>query len=392
MIKNDYIKVFEPAGECISEALMLEYIDKRLRPSEMHRVEKHLLACELCSDAMEGLMLLKNRGKLSIIKQKAKEKLILHEMPIDKKKSGKVIGLNSKRFLAIAASLLLLIGAVFFFNYYITNERMNAYKIAENTSTPKVEMPKLMEQITGLKSDSEKTITGNQIRLDDAEKLMDNNKVMGGAGETSKEAMNGITQDVTEKATTEKKAEIKNLETVAIQAKEEGTFTLAETKISSNKSKAKDNDVKKSEPSKNNVQAPATASDAFAEKTKSLTDSVSKLDQTNNYISSTGSSLPAKELTKAPEFKNGNESLKQYIKRNFVYPETLENKTIKGTILVTLVVTEKGKLKKFKVTQGLGKELNAEALRLVKDMPNWEPALENGKPVSQEITIPIIVE
>jgi len=42
---------------------MLKSIDEKLSPSERHVVEKHLLECELCADAMEGLKLFRNQGK-----------------------------------------------------------------------------------------------------------------------------------------------------------------------------------------------------------------------------------------------------------------------------------------------------------------------------------------
>lgn len=42
-------------GECISEEMMLLYLEKKLPPAEQHRVEKHLLACELCDLALQGL-------------------------------------------------------------------------------------------------------------------------------------------------------------------------------------------------------------------------------------------------------------------------------------------------------------------------------------------------
>ena len=40
---------------CISKETMLRYINKQLSKTELHDVEKHLLDCELCSDAFTGM-------------------------------------------------------------------------------------------------------------------------------------------------------------------------------------------------------------------------------------------------------------------------------------------------------------------------------------------------
>ena len=43
---------------CISEKMLLDYTRGKLHSKEQHIVEKHLLDCELCNDALEGLNLL----------------------------------------------------------------------------------------------------------------------------------------------------------------------------------------------------------------------------------------------------------------------------------------------------------------------------------------------
>ena len=53
--------------DCVSEQTMFDYIDKKLSAKESHSVEKHLLHCELCSDALEGLELTKTRTRIAAI-------------------------------------------------------------------------------------------------------------------------------------------------------------------------------------------------------------------------------------------------------------------------------------------------------------------------------------
>ena len=67
--------------DCISEQTMFDYIDNKLSAKERHIVEKHMLDCELCSDAMEGLEIVRDRNRISII-NKTVDELI---SPIEKK-------------------------------------------------------------------------------------------------------------------------------------------------------------------------------------------------------------------------------------------------------------------------------------------------------------------
>lgn len=41
-------------SECLTRQQVLNYLEDRLTPKEQHEIEKHLLECPLCSDAVEG--------------------------------------------------------------------------------------------------------------------------------------------------------------------------------------------------------------------------------------------------------------------------------------------------------------------------------------------------
>ena len=63
----------------------------------------------------------------------------------------------------------------------------------------------------------------------------------------------------------------------------------------------------------------------------------------------------------------------------------------KGRTLDALqfIVNKKGEVKDVKVLRGVNKWLDAEAVRVVKAMPNWKPGLQHGKPVSVIYNLPI---
>src|ERR1035437_7511790 len=117
-------KIYSPT-DCISEQTMFDYINNKLNAKEQHLVEKHLLNCDLCSDALEGLELLKNRNRIATINQKINERLI--SIP---KKGNKIIFFNFKTITSIAAAVALLIGGVFLFNQF-TSKEMKESDVAE---------------------------------------------------------------------------------------------------------------------------------------------------------------------------------------------------------------------------------------------------------------------
>lgn len=110
-------------GDCIPEQTLFDYIDQRLSPKEQHAVEKHLLDCEMCSEALEGLSILKDRGRIGRINEAVRQKMSDTER--------KIVFFNYRIAMSVAAGLLLLVGGVFFFNQFTSKEMMSS-DMAEN--------------------------------------------------------------------------------------------------------------------------------------------------------------------------------------------------------------------------------------------------------------------
>lgn len=90
-----------------------------------------------------------------------------------------------------------------------------------------------------------------------------------------------------------------------------------------------------------------------------------------------------------PKFPGGEVKLKEYLSSNIRYPiETLKKK-IQGKVFVAFTVTEDGTITDVKVIRGIDMYLDAEAVRVIKNMPKWSPGQINGKPVRVSLTAPI---
>ena len=67
--------------------------------------------------------------------------------------------------------------------------------------------------------------------------------------------------------------------------------------------------------------------------------------------------------------------------KNMQLPKATDGKGGSRRVIVCLVVNEDGSVSGVRLRQGVNKMLNDEALRVVRSMPHWKPAIKDGKPV-----------
>ena len=90
------------------------------------------------------------------------------------------------------------------------------------------------------------------------------------------------------------------------------------------------------------------------------------------------------------EFPGGNHLLKEWIKSNLVYPELSRELGDQGRVYVLFTLETDGTASDVEVYQGgVSDELNHEAKRLIRIMPKWNPAQENGQPVRSRHRVPV---
>lgn len=90
-----------------------------------------------------------------------------------------------------------------------------------------------------------------------------------------------------------------------------------------------------------------------------------------------------------PVFAGGNDSINIFIMKNLKYPDSAKKDNIKGRVYVGFVVTKIGSIANIKIIKGIREDLNNEAIRLVKMMPNWKPGKQNGRSVNSRFNLPI---
>ena len=96
------------------------------------------------------------------------------------------------------------------------------------------------------------------------------------------------------------------------------------------------------------------------------------------------------EVEELPEFKGGQEALFKFIQTNIVYPEEAKKNGIQGKVFVSFVINESGVVDGAKIERSVNVSIDEEALRIVREMPEWIPGKKDGKPVKVSMTLPIM--
>jgi periplasmic protein TonB len=90
-----------------------------------------------------------------------------------------------------------------------------------------------------------------------------------------------------------------------------------------------------------------------------------------------------------PVFPGGDLAMKKFLMDNIRYPVMANQSGIQGTVHVTFVVERDGSVTDVRILRGIGGGCDEEALRVVRNMPRWEPGRQRGKPVRVQYHMPI---
>ncbi len=81
--------------------------------------------------------------------------------------------------------------------------------------------------------------------------------------------------------------------------------------------------------------------------------------------------------------------INRYLAKNIRYPKFARTAEIEGRVILKFTVDEDGAIAEVKVMKGIGGGCDEEAVRVVSEMPYWEPGIQNGKTVRVYFTLPI---
>jgi len=154
---------------------------------------------------------------------------------------------------------------------------------------------------------------------------------------------------------------------------------------------------------------------AAQEKSKKTTPSAAKKQGKNEVIIYSEETIPAHEALEQPKtspapervihtkelvyfapsenpsYPGGGAALKDFIKKNMVYPEAALKYHVEGTVYAEVSLDESGNVTnvEFPATH-LGSGLEEETKAVLMATPRWHPGRNNGQPVKSVITVPVV--
>lgn len=90
-----------------------------------------------------------------------------------------------------------------------------------------------------------------------------------------------------------------------------------------------------------------------------------------------------------PTYPGGVQELASFIAANMHYPEEAMADSIQDIVQVSFVVEKDGTPTEFEVIDDHHPALEAEAVRVLQQMPKWNPATQNGVKVRVEYVVPV---
>lgn len=90
-----------------------------------------------------------------------------------------------------------------------------------------------------------------------------------------------------------------------------------------------------------------------------------------------------------PQFHGGDAALMKYIASHINYPPMAAQNNVEGKVILQFVVKKDGSIGDVKVVRSVDKDLDKEAVRVIKSLPKFIPGRQNGEPVSVWYTVPV---
>ena len=95
------------------------------------------------------------------------------------------------------------------------------------------------------------------------------------------------------------------------------------------------------------------------------------------------------DVEQQPQFPGGDAALYSFVQSHLNYPAMAIENGVQGRVTVRFKVDKTGKVTNVTVARGKDPDLDKEAVRVVKMLPNFVPGRMNGQPVAVWYTLPV---
>jgi TonB family protein len=335
-------------GQHLSFEELIEYSKGNLSNAEMHRLELHLISCELCNDALDGIDLIEDNQLKAAVTTIEEANQINEESQF-----------GIYHYIGIAASVIIIAVLGFIFSRSGPQEQLasteNQVQPAEPKALPKADSVDYAA-LDSTASEQDSSLLAMETPINDVEK------------ETTVPIVN-------------QEPEVLAAERVAASS---STETIADMEVPANL------------PDSNLIAGSAINLDTVPntvvlaeEQTSAMAKKASAPQETSPSIADESEdSALVDELVKA-EPPKGTRAFNRYLKRNLNYPENAMENNIEGDVELSVQVNSDGSIGNILVAKSLGYGCDEEAIRLVREGGNWIPASRGDRPVTDTVSVTV---
>ena len=91
-----------------------------------------------------------------------------------------------------------------------------------------------------------------------------------------------------------------------------------------------------------------------------------------------------------PEFPGGATAFMKWLTNNLRYPPTAQQRKVEGKVVAQFIVNTDGSISNIELVTRVDPNLDREALRVLRMMPQWKAGKQNDKACRTQVCIPIV--
>lgn len=343
MTQKELKRIFSK-GECLSLDALRLYNEGKLSKKSMHEVEMHLLECNLCSGAVDGL----NTKRISEVNKLSEH--IQRRLAVYMNTPPRVPFFQ--RFGLMLISAILLLGAGGTCVYLSIDRKKEKPSISDTSAT------KNNQRETSISSQQENNAMTTSMQSDESVELPVEKAANENVEKTGEQPLENTTPDIPVQPTT-------------FSVKEETTSTVV---AESPESKPGPGSTTRSENSVLRVKT-VQVYPAVTHNDKSK-----RKEAKDGQLGKPSSASSSFELDEMPSYPGGNEALRNYIISNFKTSATDKSKLTKFATGVRFIVNSKtGAISSPELSVSISPEIDKEILRVINSLPNYLPGKKRGE-------------
>ena len=334
-------------GECLSLDAMRLYNDGKLNKKSMHEVEKHLLECNLCSGAVDGL----NNKRLTEVNKLSEH--IQRRLAVYMNTPPSVPFFRRFGLLIISGILLLGISGTCI---YIARDHTKSNVIADSSSIKKPEAP--------AKNTSEKAFLPESAESQTAVPIPENT---------------GSNPDPSVKSSTTTASKIENLP--ADLPGQPNTFTINQEAATSTTTAQTTSSEAPGGPNTRSENAPVRVKSVQIYMPVTHNNKQTRKEAKNGQLGTpSDNSGSGFQLDEMPTFPGGDAALRNFILANFKPTMADREKLTRYATGVRFVVNSKtGAISSPEISFSISPEIDKELMRVINSIPDYNPGKKRGE-------------